>query len=492
MLYKLKIIKALTNRHFLFLWLWLFTALIFEFPKISSLPPLSIHQGAQVDRASIALNYAKVNMNFFEPRVMETATKDGITPCEFPIINYCVAIIYSFFGPNPYWYRLLMWCLMGIGLWAIFDILCLWLANWLSALLVTFTWYFGAILAFYTPNFLPDTASLAFMLLALRHWYFHINHFTKFKILWFTLFITLACLIKITSLVFVIAMACVEVMLYLKNQKKSKITLALLFAMAMVMAWIWYCKWLENKVGGSYFLLNLVAPDSWLQLKEWFHIFYANWFTQIYSIPQWTLIALGLLAMPLIKENKFLKYFAIIALIGTVSIYVLMAGQFRYHDYYSITLLPVFLFFIVFGYKWLFQLNPWLAYGIVSCVCIWGVIEAKTNFRLRYTKGSYYYQTFFEPSDFNGVDDWLTKNKVYENDKILAAFDPNPNSLLYFLNRRGCRTFDHNQAYVNEKLKLYSKLVTDDSSRFFKHYPESRERLKLNSTFKSWMLYSLK
>ncbi len=472
--------------------LWLATALLFEFPKIISLPPLSIHQGAQVDRASIALNYARVNMNFFEPRVMETATKDGITPCEFPIINYSVAMLYVLFGPNTFWYRLLMWCLMGVGLWAIFDILCLWLGSTYAAMLLTFTWFFSSILAFYTPNFLPDTASLAFMLLALRQWYFYINDIQKFKILWFGLFISLACLIKITSLVFIIAMACLEVWFYFKNQKKSKILGPILLAFGLVLAWYWYCKWLETKVGGSYFLLNLVTPNSWKEFGEWFHIFFANWFTQIYSIPQWILIASGLLAAPFINENKPLKYFAFLSLIGSLGIYGLMAGQFRYHDYYCITLLPVFLFFIVFGYKGLCRLNPWLAYAVLAFVCIDGAIKAKNNFRLRYTKGSYYYQTFFEPSDFKGVDGWLTKNKVLRTDKILAAFDPNPNALLYFLNRRGCRTFDHNQAYVNEKLNLYPNLVTNDSLRFFNQYPQCRAQLAHKSTFKSWMLFALK
>ncbi len=484
--------SGLYNRHFLFLAVWIFVASLFQFQKIITLPPLSIHQGAQADRASISLNYYRVSMNFIEPRVMETATKDGITPCEFPIVNYTVAILYQFFGYHPFWYRFLMWCLMGIGLWAAFDMLCLWLANKWAALLVAFTWFFSSILAFYTPNFLPDTASLALMLLALRQWYFYSLHPSNSRIIWFTVFAALAALIKITSLVFVISIVVVSAFQFIQNRNKLKFIIPAFVIFLCVFVWYYYCQWLEQKVGGSYFLMSMVTPSSLTEFKEWFHIFYANWFFQIYNWQQWVFIAIGIFAVPFVKEKLSLKLFSVVALIGALCIYVLMAGQFRYHDYYSITLLPIFLFFIAFGFKWLFSFKPVLAYSILLVVCVWGLIDAKNNFRLRYTKGAYLYQTFFEPSDFTGVDGWLTKNGVTPNDKIVAAFDPNPNTMLYFLNRRGCRTFDHNLSYINGKLALYPNLVTNDSLRFFKQYPETRNCLALKSSYNKWSLYKLK
>ncbi len=484
--------SKLNNRHVLFIIIWVFVALLFQFQKIITLPPLSIHQGAQADRASIALNYYRVSMNFLEPRVMETATKDGITPCEFPLVNYTVAIFYKVFGYSPFWYRFLMWCLIGLGLWAAFDMLFFWLPNKWAALLVAFTWFFSTILNFYTPNFLPDTASLALMLLALRQWFFYNSQVSKKRIMWFTVFAALACLIKITSLLFVITIALVSLIQLIVKREKIKFTGSAFLIFLSVFCWYYYCQWLEQKVGGSYFLMSVVMPSSVTEFREWFHIFYSNWFFQIYNWQQWIFIAFGLVSIPFVNEKLYIKLFSVIALIGALCIYVLMAGQFRYHDYYSITLLPIFLFFIAFGFKWLFSLKPFLAYGLLLVVCVWGLIDAKNNFRLRYTKGDYLYQTFFEPSDFKGVDAWLTQNGVTQNDKILAAFDPNPNTLLYFLNRRGCRTFDHNLSYVNGKLELYKNLVTNDSLQFFKQYPETRNRLAFKSSYNKWTVYKLK
>ena len=454
---------------------------------------MSIHQGAQTDRASIALNYSRISFNFIEPRVMETATKDGITPCEFPIINYSVAVLYKAFGPNPFWYRFLMWCLMGFGLWAAFDLLCLWLANKWAALIISFTWFFSPILNFYTPNFLPDTASLAFMLLALRQWFYY-NYDTPkgWRIAWFTLFAAIGCLIKITSLIFIIAIVSINIILFLKTFKRPRFIGAAIFIFLSVFSWYYYCRWLEYTVGGSYFLMNPAFPSSLAQLKEWFGVFYANWFHQIYTYPQWIFIGFGLVSIPFIKEKLFLKLFVCFALAGSVCIYLLMAGQFQYHDYYSITLLPVCLFLMAFGYKWLVNKKPVMTYIVLLLFCIWGFIEVKSNFRLRYTPSHYLYQTFFEPKDFVGVDQWLTQNGVTQNDKVLAAFDRNPNIMLYFLNRRGCRTFDHTQSYATGKIKLYHNMVTNDTLQFFKQYPLCRNQIYLKSSFKKWHLYKEK
>ncbi len=491
MLNKTKILLP-ANKDILFAGVWILVAFLFQFHKIITLPPLSIHQGAQADRASIALNYSRVSMNFFEPRVMETATKDGITPCEFPILNYTVALFYNAFGYSPFWYRFLLWCLMGIGLWAAFDILYLWLQNKWAALLVSFTWFFSPILCFYTPNFLPDTASLALMLLALRQWFFYLSKASKKRSIWFTVFAALACLVKITSLLFVIAIVCVSIIQWILKREKIRFIGAAFFIFLSVLGWYYYCQWLEQQVGGSYFLMSMVLPSSIAEFKEWFHIFYANWFFQIFNWQQWIFIAFGLISILFVKEKIAFKLFTIIALTGVMCFYCLMAGQFRYHDYYSITLLPVFLFLTAFGFKYIFSLKPVVAYAVLLVVCMWGLIDAKNNFRLRYKPGDYLYQTFFEPSDFKGVDSWLTKNDVTVNDKIVAAFDPNPNTMLYFLNRRGCRTFDHNLSYVNGKLDLYPHLVTNDSMRFFTQYPEVRKHLSLKSSYNKWVLYHLK
>ena len=110
-----------------------------------------------------------------------------------------------------------------------------------------------------------------------------------------------------------------------------------------------------------------------------------------------------------------------------------------------------------------------------------GWIDAKNSVRLRFTPDNYWYQTFFEPSDFKQADVWLTQNGVSRNHKILACFDPNPNALLYALKRRGYRSADHSAAYVAEKLNVVKAVVLTDTALFNKLYPETRKKLEPKS-----------
>lgn len=468
---------------------WLMISLVFEFHKIVFYEPLSVHQGAQTDRASIALNYYRVNMNFFEPRVMETGTKDGVTPCEFPIINYTVAILYKLFGFNNFWYRFTMWLLTGIGVWAVFDILRRWLGKMVPAIVLTVIWYCGSILGFYTANFIPDTAALTFVLLAIRQWYLTLEKPSLTLATCFFIFATFAGLIKITAFIFIIAIVLVSALQWIRNKQGQGFVMAGIFSSLFIAAWFYYCKWLETQVGGSYFLMSMAIPASFAELKEWFLIYYNNWFFQTYTLTQWLLILGGSISLIFLRQFTEIKLFVGASLTGIVVFYLLMAGQFRYHDYYSITLLPIALFPLGAAYKAMVKIQPKMAIVIVFIIGIWGLIEAKNGVRLRFTPGNYMYQTFFEPGDFEGMESWLIKNGIQKQDKVLAAFDPNPNNLLYFVQRRGYRTFDHPTTYVDEKIGQTKATLINDTARFFEMYPETRNKLELKDTFKHWIIY---
>lgn len=479
----------ITSPHLLLVGVWLVISLLFEFQKIVFYEPLSVHQGAQTDRASIALNYHRVNMNFFEPRVMETGTKDGVTPCEFPIINYTVAILYNLFGFNNFWYRFIMWILTGLGVWAVFDILRRWLGKIVPALVLTVIWYSGSILGFYTANFIPDTAAMTFVILAIRQWYLSLeNPGIKFSV-WFFVFAALAGLIKITAFIFIIAIVLVSMVQLYKKRTGKGFVLAGIGSAVIIAAWYYYCKWLEKQVGGSYFLMSMATPASLSELKEWFLIYYNNWFFQTYTLMQWLLILGGLISLVFLNIRAEIKLFVAVSLAGIGLFYILMAGQFRYHDYYSITLLPIALFPLGAAYQAMIKYRPNVAMAVLLIIGIWGLVDAKNGVRLRFTPGNYMYQTFFEPKDFKEMELWLIKNGIQKEDKVFAAFDPNPNNLLYFLQRRGYRTFDHPVTYVHEKIEQTKATLINDTTRFFVMYPETRSKLELKDTFNNWLIY---
>lgn len=480
------------NRNRVFVIVWIAVSLLFEFQKHILLPPLGIHQGAQADRASIAFNYARVDMNILKPRVMETGTQDGVTPCEFPLINYTAAVYYRLFGYHPFGYRFIMWCLAAIGTWAVFDLFFRWFRQILPAIILCFTWYSGSILAFYTPGFLPDTASMAFMCLALRQWFINLSNPSVKRIWYFFLFASLAGLIKFTALIFVIAIGIAELTEKLRGRKNGAMLVAAAGVFVPVVLWYLYCKWLERKVGGSYFLMQWVMPSNIDEFKAWFEIYFHNWFKQTYHSAQWILIAAGFVLVGFIRVESRLKTFSLLSLPGVIAFFVLMEGQFRYHDYYIIAMLPFAILPMGAVYEMIRQRAQTLALIMLSAVLVLGLSDAKTGVRLRYTPGNDRYQTFFEPAQFEGVNNWLNKNGVSSGTKILAAFDPNPNNLLYFLQRRGYRTFDHSETYMLEKLNQTVATITDDTGRFFSMYPNTRNRLVYKSSLNRWILYQNK
>ena len=179
-----------TNIHFLFVCCWIFVSILFQFHKTAFYQPVSVHQGAQADRASIAYNFYKTEMNIFLPRVMETGTFDGITPSEFPLVSYVAAIFYKIFGFNDFWYRFTVWSFMGLGLWAAFNILITLGLEKYKSLILVFCWYFSTVLCYYTNNFLPDVVSLSFILLALWQWFLLKKNDKPTSKIFFTVFAT--------------------------------------------------------------------------------------------------------------------------------------------------------------------------------------------------------------------------------------------------------------------------------------------------------------
>ena len=157
-----------SNRSFFILFLAF--ELILGWLEYIGLPPIGMHQGAQADRASIALNYYQESRNFFEPRVMENRAFQGVTGLEFPIIQYLVSFLYDLFGFHDSIYRIVVGIISMFGLWAVWNILGQITQKQSHRVLLWVLWASSPIFVFYQWNFLPDIPSLSLTMLG--WWYF--------------------------------------------------------------------------------------------------------------------------------------------------------------------------------------------------------------------------------------------------------------------------------------------------------------------------------
>ena len=168
--------------------------------------PCSIHSSAQCQRASVAMNYYNVSMNFFEPRIQRFNNDDGITGLEFPIIYYTAAMLYKIFGFHDFYLRIISLIIISSGLIFFFILTNRFIKNTILSTIIVSAVILSPVLMFYSANFMPDAPGLGFTLIA---WFFFFRFLDTDKNRHLNLFVffgTMGALIKaVSAMCFVIA-----------------------------------------------------------------------------------------------------------------------------------------------------------------------------------------------------------------------------------------------------------------------------------------------
>ncbi len=414
--------------------------------------PFGMHQGAQADRASIAFNYARESMNFLEPRVMENRSMHGITGMEFPIVAYATALLYKIFDYNPFFYRLIEALLFLAGQYAAWKIAGFFITKLTHRILFHILWISSPILIFYSNNFLPEVPALSLSLLA---WYQFFRYYygiePRKSLLGFTLFSSLAALIKITYLIPIIALFLLVLM-----QKRLKIAefpqkrrfiVHLLIPILVVPVWYGYARFLTELTYNLHFLQQINPPESIAEFVENSRYALNTWIDGIY--PREFIILLLLVWVYTLQRQfrnlDILGWISVGLFFGFLSIFVLFNRQFRYHDYYFVAAIPFLFFTMLYIYKQHLE-QRMIFSGVVGIITLVGLFispivharHTKKQVIATYTKGDYYCQNVVT----NIEDMEVTRafiNREMGSGELIVAFDPSPNTLLYYLERQGIR-----------------------------------------------------
>ncbi len=461
-----------SNRSFLILFLAF--ELILGWLEYIGLPPIGMHQGAQADRASIALNYYQESRNFFEPRVMENRAFQGITGLEFPIIQYLVSFLYDLFGFHDSIYRVIVGIISMFGLWAVWNILGQITQKQSHRVLIWVLWASSPIFIFYQWNFLPDMPSLSLTMLG--WWYFiqgyngklPSNNFLKTNVS-----LLFAGLLKVTLLSNWIMM--VLIVLFGDRFKLQKIKFSsglwsFILPILFVPTWYYYAHQLTAKTYNYHFLQKTNLPSSFSEFLDNSQFAINTWIESIY--PQEFLILLALIFLFAIQRNlKNLELWGVISIFQILSflgVFILFNRQFRFHDYYFLQILPAVFFMICFIYQKLI-FNQFMFRGMVGILVMIGIyispfinfFHAKNQLRRTFTEGDYFNQSLISKSqisDLQKAKSWLDTKYPNKNYELITAEDASPNTNLYFLKEQGIRIapdFDLNitKNIVLEKLK---------------------------------------
>lgn len=469
--------KDLLSKVF-FIVMLLLVYFLLNYQEILFLRPMSIHQWAQCDRASVARNYAQDGMNFFKPHTHFLSNTNGITGLEFPLMNYMAAICYKLFGFNEFWYRALSLLFLSIGLFFTFRIAELFLKQTLLAALITLSWYLSPILCYYSPNFLSDAASLGFIMSA---WYFYFRyceqHVKKFLLLFF-FFAALASLIKVSSVMSIVVIVIITLTDYFSNKiillqklvqdpnvKRNGILIYSLLVFLLVIAWYGYAATLSNKMTDKIFLVGTNAPQSWSDVpwvwndvKKLFLPYYYHWI--MYLVYAFSLFVLFF---------RFKKMHPLLRLItcglgaGLICFVYLFFNQFRQHDYYIIALLPFFFFLLITAVQYLqttvkhqtkFNFLLSVFFLFICCISIWW--------------SNLYLQDKYADDHFpyNNIENYMESFGVKPTDKVITLYDNSFNIQLYFMNRKGWRIEKGKiekrlEGYINQGAKF---IIVNDTS----------------------------
>jgi len=454
-------------QHFFLFWIAL--QLFFNWIEYLNLPPFGMHQGAQSDRASVALNYFRSSMNFFEPRVMESRGFQGITGLEFPIIQYITAILYKIFGFHDFIYRLVMGSIVFGGCFAAWNIIQMYIVKKIHHYLFFILWYASPILVFYTFNFIPDMAAMSFSLMAwhqLLKFYFGIE--AQKSLNKYIFLITLAGLLKITFLTTHISI--IGLVLIQKYRRdffripfitNFQFWIKWMLPLIPIFAWYYYSNHLTISTWNFHFLQKMNPAKSIHEFIENTRFAFDTWTSSIY-------LTTGIIAIATLFLASLVKFWNNLDLLGTISllllggflaVFILFNGQFRHHDYYFILLFPA----IFFGLLWLYQIHIENKivftgiFGIFSFVGLWvlpftGAFHTKQIVRRTFTTNDYYCQNVFNNTeDFVKTKDFLNSYLKHPSNEIWIAFDISPNTGLYLLHRQGIRIApDFNEKLIEE------------------------------------------
>ena len=176
-------------------------AVLWQYPKILSLPPKGPHVWRQTYTLSHVRNYYNDNLYPFAPRLYDMEFNSNTTDkhvVEFPILHYLNAIIWKLVGPNEVTPRIVTFLLTAVGLVYLRMSIALFLGN-VASLFLTLFMFSTPIYGFYSINYLMDPAlyglSHVGLYYLLRSVFFSEEHWGKVA-LWYSL----AALMKIMAL----------------------------------------------------------------------------------------------------------------------------------------------------------------------------------------------------------------------------------------------------------------------------------------------------
>src|SRR3989304_4514106 len=196
--------KRGNNRYLILIGILILISLIYDYQSIVFKEPQSVHRWRQADCASLALNYYQNGMRFFQPEVHNLTQKGGTSgkacTSEIPVLYYFIAILYRIFGQHDFIYRIINTLLFLTGIFYLFKFFEISIGGYFWPLFFSLIFFTSPVLVYYGNNYLTNSSSLAFEIIAWYHLYNFYKHSKNKDLIYSFIFFLLAGAFKITGM----------------------------------------------------------------------------------------------------------------------------------------------------------------------------------------------------------------------------------------------------------------------------------------------------
>lgn len=440
--------------------------------------PYGIHDWAQADRLSLAINFYDHGMNFFKPATHSLFSVEGVVGVEFPLQSYLAATLGFIFGRSHIvtCYRVMDILIAIGGLYALFLTVYKRTGDFICSLFVPCFFFCSPVYVYYSGNFLPDAAATSICFIGL---YFLFNYLdgARIKDLYkCTTILALAVLVK-ASVVTYFAGVSLFVLVRMwrggdKAQRKQAgfLLLFILALCALIALNIWYIHYLNARYKSGIFLSQTLPFKSWQSFVDYIDFGFKDRWMPEYLLPQQYLVYLFLVVTGLtlsfrVKSNRELRPLILLFTLGACTIAYLFGEQLIAHDYYILPMFfPLLAFLLVLSVLAIRQqltpafIRPVRAGLLVVILCTFFFADHQIYQRHKVT--GIYYDSRFSKEWLYDAAKVLDSLQVPKEAPVLVV-DNAPNLGLLYCDRKGYNIprnqvvdplhLDHVRSLIREK-----------------------------------------
>ena len=368
----------------------------------------------------VSRNFVEHGPDLFHPMIDMAGNESGVIASEFPFFNYLIYLVSVVFDYSHWYGRLINLIVSTLGIYFFHRLIKNIFGNRValfSALTLLVSIWFG-----YSRKTMPDTFSVALVMIGLYFAYDFLRTGDWYKNGLFFLFCSLGMLCKIPALSLFSVLVLVPFLT--KIDLKRRAIFSFTAVLSFLVVCLWYFYWVPHLL--ATYKYQLYFPKGFLEgmyeishhLPELFEQFYFN---AHFSFLGFAACIVGVVLFLMKKGNREVKYgIGIITLV--FAFFILKTGAvFPTHSYYIVPFVPIMAFFV--GYC-LSRLPAVSGIVLMTLIAAEGIGNQQHDFFL---KESEMYKLSLEG----------TLKEVVPKDALIIVNGGDSPQLMYFTHHRG-------------------------------------------------------